>query len=75
MAKTRYEGLTNDKNWGSQTRCSEDDTMTADEEDDRKLPATAGAGQSMSEMCPTNILSVSAQDNHGSMCFFHLVRT
>jgi len=46
--------------------------MTADEEDDGKLPATAGAGQSMSEMCPTDILLVSAQDNRSGMCFFSL---
>jgi len=33
-----------------ETKTSEDNTMTADEEDDGELPATAGAGQSTSEM-------------------------
>jgi len=66
------ESETSEDESDQESETSEDDTMTADEEDVRKLPATAGAGQSMSETCPTNILLVSAQDHRSGMCFFSL---
>jgi len=44
------DGSTTGNESDQETKTSEDDTMTADEEDNRELPATAGAGQSTSEM-------------------------
>jgi len=66
------DGSTTGDESDQESETSEDDTMTTDEEDNRKLPATAGARQSMSETCPTDILLVSAQDHRGGMCFFSL---
>ena len=50
-----------------ETKTSEDNTMTADEEDDGELPATAGAGQSTSEMWKIGVVRVMHAQKSGAI--------